>query len=268
MTLFQYHFMINALAAVLLSAPLFAGIGALVVNNRMTFFSDVIGHSALTGVAIGLLFGLADPQWVMLIFAAILALSITVVRKLSGASSDMILGVFFALIVAIGIVILSAKGNFPRYSRYLIGDILAVSTDQLIVLAALLGISTAYILSNLNMLLLTGINPAFARSRGVSPFVTEALFAVLTAVVVTVSIRLVGILVINSLLILPAAAARNVARNFRSYIVIAVVISLLSGITGLIVSYGIGSASGATIVLFAAVVYAVTLPVKLLKKGG
>ena len=266
MDIWRFTFMKQALLAVLLVSPLFALLGTMVVSKRLAFFSDVLGHSALTGVAIGVLLGWADPQFSILFFAVALAVCVNVLRLATNAASDTVLGVFFAVVVAIGVVILSAGSGFARYTGYLIGDILAVTPAQLGWLAACAVAVLAYWIFLGNALLLTGVDKSLARSRGVRVFLVETGFCVLLAVVVTFSIRLVGILIINSLLILPAAAARNLASNTRAYTALAVTFSIFSGICGLAASYYWGTASGATIVLFAAFIYALSAIVSLRRR--
>jgi len=253
----EYDFMRNALFAAILIAPLFALLGTVVVSNRMVFFSDVLGHSSLTGIALGCLLGLADPFWAVVIFAAVLAVLINFFKAHTHASSDTVLGVFFALVVAVGIVILSKSGGFAKYSNYLIGDILAVNTGHLRVLGCLLAAVVAYWGWAANALVLMTINQSLARTRRIPVFWLETSFSIVLAVVVAVSIKLVGILIINSLLVLPVAAARLVSRKFSDYTCGAVIISVVSSVAGLIVSYYWGTASGATIVLFAAAFYGV-----------
>lgn len=255
----KYDFMKNALLAVVLITPVFALIGTMVINKHMAFFSDVLGHSALTGVAIGVVLGLNDPTISMVALGVLLAVTVVAFKATTQAALDTVLGVFFAMSVAVGIVILSRGGGFAKYTAYLIGDILAVTPAHLLILAVIAVIVVLYWLAFGNRLTLVSVNSSLASSRGINVFFIEASFAILVALVVTLSIRLVGILIINSLLILPAAAARNVARDTRSYTMWAVAISLLSGITGLIVSYYWGTASGATIVIFAAILYCITI---------
>lgn len=250
-----YGFMRHALLAVILVSPLFALVGTMVISNRMAFFSDVLGHSALTGIAIGVVLGLGDPFWAMTAFAVILAVAVNLFKGATRAASDTVLGVFFALTVALGIVLLSRGGGFARYTSYLIGDILAVDAAQLARLAAFFIAVLLYWVLLGNRLFLVSLNPSLARSRGVAVFWIETSFTVLLALLVILSIRLVGILIINSLLILPAAAARILARSLLGYTLWAIAISLFSGIGGLIVSYYWGTASGATIVLLAAAFY-------------
>ncbi|HTZ10863.1 MAG TPA: metal ABC transporter permease [Candidatus Margulisiibacteriota bacterium] len=255
----HYDFMKNALLAVLLVTPCFGLLGTMVVNNRMAFFTDVLGHSALTGIAIGVILGFRDPTFPMIGLAVFLAIGINLLKDRTRASADTVLGVLFAFIVALGIVILSRAGGFVKYTSYLIGDILAVSPKQIIWFLIIAIVVLAYWHIAGNSLVLTSVNPSLARSRRINTFLIETSFTVLLALVVVISIRLVGILIINSLLVLPAAASRNFARNMHSYSLGATVISILSGVTGLIVSYYWGTASGATIVLFAAGCYLVSI---------
>jgi zinc transport system permease protein len=254
----HYNFMNNALLAVLLVTPLFALLGTMVVNNRMVFFTDVLGHSALTGIAIGVLLGFHDPALPMIILAVVLAAGINLLKNVTRASMDTVLGVLFAFIVSLGIVILSREGGFVKYTGYLIGDILVVSPRQIAWFFIIAAVVIVYWYLAGNAMILTSVNLSWARSRGVNTFFIETGFTVLLAIVVIVSIRLVGILIINSLLVLPAAASRNLARNMHSYTQGAVIISVFSGITGLIVSYYWGTASGATIVLFASGCYGIS----------
>jgi len=253
----EYEFMRNAFCAGLLIAPLFALLGTVVVSNRMVFFSDVLGHSSLTGIALGCLLGLADPFWAVVFFAVILAVLINFFKAHTHASSDTVLGVFFAVVVAVGIIILSKAGGFAKYSNYLIGDILAVNTGHLWVLAGLLLFVFVYWVFAANSLVLMTIDQSLARTRRIPVFWLETSFSIVLAVVVAVSIKLVGILIINSLLVLPVAGARLVSRKFSDYTFGAVIISVVSSTAGLIASYYWGTASGATIVLFSAIFYGV-----------
>mgnify|MGYP000937794695 CR=1 FL=1 len=260
----HYTFMKNALLAVLLVGPMFAIMGTMVVNNRMAFFSDTIGHSALTGIAVGVLLGFQDPLLIMVIFSAFLAVAISLLKMLTGASStDTIIGAVSAVMVALGIVILSRGGSFNKFLRFLVGDLLSITTKEILFLAfTLAGVIVLWTVM-FNKFLLVSVNPSLALSRGIPVRLVETLFCITTAVVVTVAIQWVGILIINSFLILPAAAARNMSRNMQQYHLISVLITLFSGVAGLLASYYWSTAAGATIVLFAAVFYLCSLLIKL-----
>ncbi|NLP44865.1 MAG: metal ABC transporter permease [Peptococcaceae bacterium] len=245
----QHQFMNQALLAVILITPIFGLMGTMVVNNRMAFFSDSLGHSALAGIALGVIIGLRDPLISMLAFGLLMALALSFLKRTSNVSTDTIIGVLSSSAMALGIVILSRGGGFAKYSRYLIGDILSITSEGIIALALVFGLALVYWYFMFNKLLLVSINPVMARSRGVKVLLTESLFMALVAVLVTISIQWVGILIINALLILPAAAARNLARNMRVYHLLSVIISLVAGVVGLLISYYWGTAAGATIVL-------------------
>lgn len=256
----QYAFMHNALLAVLLAAPLLAVLGSLVISNHMAFFSEAIGHASLTGVAIGVLLGLADPLWAMVVFSLLLALAVTGLRKWSAISTDTVIGLVMAAAVALGVVLLSRGGGFSRYTRYLIGDLLTINPVEIMRMALVFAGVVVVGFMGFNRVVMVSFNRSLARSRNMSPGLVETLFAAVVAVVVTVAIPWVGILVINALLILPAAAARNIARNMPNYILLSAVFSILAGVSGLVISYYLSTATGATIVLVAMAIFLLTLP--------
>ena len=254
----QFDFMKNALLAVLLLTPLFGMLGTMAVNNKMAFFSDALGHSALTGIAIGVVLGIGNPIVCMVIFGILFGLGIRKVKSSAKASSDTVISVFSSASIAIGIVILSQNGGFAKFSSYLIGDILTVSPSYVKILAVVL-IATYIVWYFLfNKLLLTSINPSLSASRGIKNAVVENIFVVLLATVVMLSITQVGILTINSLLILPAASAMNIASNSRQYHISATIIAMVCGVLGLILSFYMNTSAGASMVILLAVVYFAT----------
>lgn len=255
----RYEFMRLALLAVLFVSPLLGSLGTVVVANRMAFFSEAIGHAAFTGIALGVVLGLADPLWSMIGFALVLTLAIAWVRRRGGLSSDTAIGLVMAFTVSLGIVILSRGGDFARYTNFLIGDMLAVTPSDLAWLGVLAAAVAAMFFFFFNRLLLATLSPALARSRARHSGAAELAFACLLAVVVTCALPWIGILVINALLILPAAAARNLARNTAQFFGWALAVALAAGITGLIASFYASTATGATIVLAAMAIYLLTL---------
>lgn len=257
--MFSFDFMKNALLALLLLTPLLALLGTMAVNRRMAFFSDALGHSALAGVGLGMLLGVESVTPVLVVFGIVWALLISRINRTGGASADTNISVFSSTGIALGLVLLSRGGKFSKYSSLLIGDVLAVTAGDLPVLLAtlLLGLVLWGVLYN--RLMLTCVNPSLAHSRGVSTKAVENLFVCMVAVAVMLAIRWVGVLLINALLILPAAAARNVARTAPQHALISVLISVFSGVFGLISAYSLGTSVGAAVVLCAAVFYALSL---------
>jgi zinc transport system permease protein len=252
-------FMKNALLAVLVISPLFGLLSTMVVTNRMSFFSDALGHSAFTGMAIGTLCGLADPMYGAVIFAILLSILFNVVRRKTNLASDTVIGVFSSTAVALGIFISTLGGqSFTKFNNLLIGDILSVEPGKIALLAGILLLLIVFWVLSLNKLMLSAVHPALADSRGIHLFWQEVLFTSAIAVVVTLSMTWVGLLVINSLLVLPAAAARNLARNMRQYHLISLLGAIFGGVAGLMTSYYLGSSAGASITLYLALWFAIT----------
>ena len=255
----QMYFMKHALLAVLVISPLFGILSTMVVHSKMSFFSDALGHSAFTGMAIGALCGFNEPTWAAVIFALIFALLFNLVRRRSALASDTVIGVFSSSAVALGIFLSTLGGrSFTKFNNLLIGDILSVEPGKIGLLAIILVLVVALWSISFNDLMLSAIHPALADSRGVKVFWQETLFSMAIAVVVTVSMTWIGLMVINSLLVLPAASARNVARNMGQYHLLSLAGAVLSGIAGLMTSYYIGASAGASITLYLSVWFLIT----------
>lgn len=257
--LLQWDFMKNALLAILIMTPLFGLTSTMIVTGRMSFFSDALGHSAFTGIAIGCICGVSSPTWVAVLFSVIFALLFSFVRGRSSHTADTLIGVFSSTAVALGIFIATfGGGSFTKYNTYLIGDILSVTATEIGMLAlVLLAVITFWVLSS-NRMTLTSIHPQLASSRGISTAAVHTFFTVVIAVIVTLAISWVGLLILNSLLVLPAAASRNIAKNLKQYHGFSVLFALLAGIAGLVISYYLGASAGASICLVLAVIFAIT----------
>jgi len=263
---FRYAFMKNAFLAILLLTPLLGLLGTMAVNHQMAFFSDALGHSALTGIGLGIILGFRNDLAAMLIFGIIWAVLICLIKQSGSASTDTVISVFSSTSVAAGLLILARGGKFAKYSALLIGDILAVTPEDLLwLLLALIGTLILWALLY-NSLLLTSVDSFLARSRGIRTRLVECAFVVMVAVAVMLSIRWVGVMLINALLILPAAAGRNIARSSRQHAVWSVVLALFCGIAGLTLSYYLDTSAGASIVLVSALCYAVSLAVRSVRK--
>lgn len=255
----RYDFMKNAFIATLLIGILFGFLGSMVVNQKMAFFSEALGHSALTGIGIGAVLGVSNSLVSMIVFAIIMSLAIWFVEKKNTMSTDTIIGTISSIAIALGLVLMSQGGNFNKYSSYLIGDVLSITTKEIVLLFVTLVATIAFWSILFNKLVLAGVNTAIANSRKVKSDVINLVFIILVAVVVMISIKWVGILIINSLLILPAATARNIAKNMKQYTLLSVIFSLVSCLIGLILSYYIDAAAGATIVLVSSVFFVLSL---------
>ena len=257
--MFEMDFMKNALLAVLLLGPLFGLLSTMIVTGKMSFFSDALGHSGFTGIAIGVLCGAVQPIYFAVGLSVLFALLFSFVRSRTSQSADTIIGVFSSTAVALGIFIATLGGNsFTKFNRYLIGDILSVTPGEIGRLAlVLLGVLLLWVFAA-NRLFLTAVHPQLASSRGIPTEKTQTLFTVCIAVVVTLAMSWVGLMVINSLLVLPAASSRNLARNLREYHLFSVLGALACSVLGLVTAYYLGCSAGATIALYLALYFTVT----------
>ena len=255
----QWDFMKNAFLAVLIMTPLFGLTSTMVVTGRMSFFSDALGHSAFTGIAIGCIFGISAPTGIAVIFSIVFSLLFSFVRSRSNHAADTLIGVFSSTAVALGIFIATlGGGSFTKYNKYLIGDILSVTPAEIGMLAIVLVAVFVFWILFSNRTILTAIHPQLASSRGIPTTFSQTVFTTMVAIIVTLAISWVGLLILNSLLVLPAASSRNVARNLKQYHGISVLFALLAGISGLVISYYLGTSAGAAICLVLAVIFTVT----------
>lgn len=257
-----YGFMKNAFLAIILISPIFAILGTMIVNNKMAFFSDALGHSALTGIAIGMLFGMSNVNISMIMFAIIFAILLNMVKHKTSYGADTIISVFSSIAIAIGLAVLSQSGNFTKYSSYLVGDILSITTKEVIYLVIAFVLTFIFWEFFFNKLNCVSINQTLAKSKGINAYIIDNIFVVIIAIIVMISIRWIGILLINSLLILPAASSRNIAKNMRSYHAFSIIFSIVSGILGLIISYYYNIPTGPMIVIISGIIYFITFLLK------
>lgn len=262
----NYDFMKNALIAIIIISPLFGILGTMIVNNKLAFFSDALGHSVFTGMAIGIIIGVVQTDIVMALFGVVFAILLNYIRGKKTVSTDTIISVFSSLSTAVGLVILSRGGNFSQYSSLLVGDILSITPKEIVYLLIILITTLVFWCLLFNKLHSISISESLARSRGINIKVIDTCFAVLIALIVMLSIKWVGMLIINALLILPAAASRNISHNMREYHLFSILISVFTGIVGLILSFYVETATGPTIAILAAIVFFGTLFIKPLVK--
>lgn len=256
----QPRFMRQALLGLLLLCPMTAMLGVQVLNFRMAFFSDAVGHSAFAGVAVGLIFG-APPRLSMLLFGVAVGLLVMAVQRKSGLSADAAIGIVFSAVVAFGLAVVSRAASLAReMEQFLYGDILTVSPGEIAVLFLLLCALVIFQYFGSNRLLAIALSPLMSRVSGTKVAFWQYLFAALLALVVMFSVRAVGVLLVTALLIVPAAAARNIARDMRGMFWWSIAISTASGYLGLWLSAQdwLATASGATIILVACAFFAIS----------
>ncbi|MBM9613714.1 metal ABC transporter permease [Desulfobulbus rhabdoformis] len=249
----QARFMQQAFIGLLLLSPMAAVMGIMVVNFRMAFFADAISHSAFAGVALGLLFAV-DPNWSMPAFGLLVGLGIMIMQRSSGLSNDTVIGVFFSAMVAFGLAIVSRDRSLARdLQRFLYGDILTISDGQIIFLILLFIVLIGFQIKSYNHLLYIGLNPTLAKAHRIRVALHQYIFTALLSLIVMFAVQAMGVLLVTAMLIVPAAAARNLAGSAGSMFWWALGISLSSSLSGLLLSAQpwARTATGATIILIA-----------------
>lgn len=252
----------RALLVGLVLGLLMAIMGVLVVLRRLSFFADAIGHSALAGIAIGLLFT-ASTFWPALAFSLIIAATIAAVRRFSRLHLDTLLGVFFPSAMALGIIIIQfLPGYQSDLLSLLFGDILAVQSSDIwlsIALALVIGILLA---SLGKKFIAIAVDESLAQAEGISVWVYETIFLLMLAAVIALAIKLVGVILVTALLVIPAATSQNIARSFTSLLLLSCIVSIFAVVSGLIASTALNIPSGPGIVLASATAFAVSLILK------
>jgi zinc transport system permease protein len=244
----QFDFIWRAIGAMLIISPLCAALGVHVVNFRMAFFSDAISHSTFAGVALGVLFGV-DPSLTLIGFGILAGLSITLFKGRSDLSSDTVISVILSATVALGITVLYAQKETRNLEAYLYGTVLAISDLELLLLL-IIGVLVFILMGFLfNRLFLISLNYHLAASRGIPVTLFEYGFALILAVVVTFSIRAIGLFLVTAMLVVPAATARNLAGGMSGLFWVAMVCALISGIAGILFSFYWDTPAGASTIL-------------------
>lgn len=258
-----------ALAGLLLLAPMSAAMGVQVVNLRMAFFSDAVGHAAFTGIAVGVLAGI-HPHWSMPIFGVVMGLGIMATQRNSRLSGDTVIGVCLAAVVAFGLAVVSRDPSLRRGSEaFLFGDILTVDDGGLWALLLLALVVFGFLAYGYNRLLYLGLHGGLAEVHGVRGAWYQYTFAALLALVVIQSIPYTGVLLMTAMMVVPAAAARNLARTAGGMLWWAVAVALVSAVGGLLISFQpwINTATGATVVLVAFVCFLLSLLASRLRRA-
>ena len=257
--MFELAFMQRALVAGIIIGLVCGTLGFFIVLRRLAFIGVGISHSAIGGVAIGLLAGL-NPIAVATVFAIAVAIGIAKISTDDRIGEDAVIGVFFSTSMALGVVLFSMAGGYQQdLFGYLFGNVLAISTGEVVMLAVA-SISTITILAfKLKEFLFIAFDEEIARAYGQPVDKLNTLLLVLIAVTVIIGVRLVGVLLIEALLVVPAATAALVASNFRGQLLLSALIGCLSAVGGLVTAYAFDLAAGGTIVLFAAALFFLTI---------
>ena len=264
---FQYPFLIRGFLCVLVLAPILGGLSHLVVTRRMAFFSAALGQAALTGVAIGLLLGepLNAPYGGMFGFCLLSTLAMVYVKRRATLPPDTLIGVFHALTLGLGLCLLVAltrQFNVHQVESVLFGSLLTVTDGDLLLLVFVGLLVSILLVREYNRLLLDSLNPSLAQVAGAQSIFLEYFFAVLLTLSIVVSLKIIGALLVEALVVVPAAAGRNVANSTRSYLAWSIAVAFFAGAGGLAVSTRFLVPTGGAVVLAVSSIFFMTLAVR------
>ncbi|QXH44114.1 metal ABC transporter permease [Pseudomonas xanthosomatis] len=258
-----YGFVVNALLAGLMIGPVLGGLGTLVVVKRFAFFSEAVGHAALTGVAIGILLGepYTGPYGSLFGYCLLFGILLNYLRNRTGLSPDTLIGVFLSVSLALGaslLLMLAGKINVHILENVLFGSVLTVSGQDLLVLGIVAVLVLALAVPLYNRIMLASFNPQLAAVRGVAVKTLDYLFVVLVTLVTVAAVKVIGAILVGALLVIPAAAARLVSQSLKGFFFVSVVIATLSTLLGILlpIVFDLPVPSGAAIILVAGMCFA------------
>jgi zinc transport system permease protein len=260
-----YEFVINALFCALIIGPLLGCVGTMIVAKRMAFFSQAIGNAALTGVAIGVLIGesYTAPYVSMFSFCMLFGILLNYTKARTRMSSDALIGVFLSISLAVGasmLLFVSARVNTHILESIMFGSILTVNNLDMNVLLVVTMITLIVGLPLYNRMLLGSLNASLAQVRGINVQAVEYIFIILVTIITVACVKIIGAVLVEALLLIPAAAARNICRSLGSFVYTTMAIATISCILGILVpmQWDIPVPSGGAIVLVAALFFIVT----------
>lgn len=246
--LFQLPFMQRAMLGGILTGLMGGMLGSFTILRQLSFFSDALGHSALLGISIGLLLGL-NPSVVLLPFAVMFALVVTYLLERTRLWTDALLNIIYSSSLAIAIIVLSFVGQYKGgVNNLLFGDILAVQELDLVFSSLLLIVCVAFVGLTLRTQMLLTLHEPLAIARGVSVSAHRTAFIVLLSLVVGVSIKAIGVLLVSAFVVIPACAARLLSRTFAHYVLLSTGLGALSAVGGMLISAAFNLPSGPSIV--------------------
>lgn len=271
--IFKYGFVINAIICALLIGPILGGIGTMVVVKKMAFFSEAVGHAAMTGIAIGVILGepFSAPYISLFTYCILFGLIINYTKNRTKMASDTLIGVFLAMSIALGgslLIFVSGKVNSHALESILFGSILTVNDNDIYILIVASIIITLILIPFLNKMLLASFNPSLASVRGVNVKLIEYIFIVIVTIITIASVKIVGSILVEALLLIPAASAKNLSKSIKSFISYSIFFSLISCLLGIYlpIHFAISIPSGGAIILIASIIFIITIIIKMVFK--
>ena len=270
---FRYAFVINSLIATLLIGPILGGIGTMVVIKKMAFFSESIGHAALAGISIGVLLGESynSPYIMLFSYCIIFGIVINYTRNRTKMGTDTLIGIFLSISIAVGailIIYISGKVNSHMLESVLFGSILTVSDLDLLVLVLVNIVLIGLVMLWYNKILFSSFNKNISMVRGVNVIFLDYVFILIITIVTVASVKIIGASLVEALLLIPAASARNISKNIKSFIGYSILFSTLSCLLGILLPliFEISIPSGPAVIIVTTIIFFITILIKNMRK--
>lgn len=258
----EYGFMQRALLAALLVGTLCSTISFFVVLKRLSFLGAGISHTALGGIALGLVTGV-DPVFSGTVFAVGTAMSTGYISRIGKISEDTVIGIYYASGMALGIALISTfKGYYPELFALLFGNILSVSTRDLYFMAIVLVVIAVFVIIFFRELVMICFDEEMAEAGGLPVSIIYMGLLAAMGLTVMVSIQLAGVVLVAALIVIPGAAAYRLSKNYRTMLILSIVFGLTGSTGGLFTSYFYPVPPGAAIVLVLAALFVLAMAVR------
>ncbi|EDX87712.1 ABC 3 transport family [Synechococcus sp. PCC 7335] len=249
LTLFTYPFMQRALLGGILTGLTGGILGSFTVVRQLSFFSDALGHSALLGISLGIVWGIS-PSVAMLPFALLFAVGVTYLIEKTDIWPDALLNIVYSASLATSVIVLSLEGTYQSgINNFLFGDILGILPGDLLISSLLLLFSCLFVGLTLRTQVLLTLNEDLAIARGINVFAHRIAFMMLLSLVIATAIKSLGVLLVGAFVVIPACAARLMSRNFYSYLVLSALLGAVSAATGIFLSALFNLPTGPSIVV-------------------
>lgn len=246
--LFKYHFFVNSLIGALLTSITCGIIGTYIVSRRIVFISGGISHSSFGGIGLGYYLGI-NPVFGAAIFAVISGFLIELISSKAKVKKDSMIGILWALGMAIGIIfVYITPGYAPDLMTYIFGNILTISDFELLLMVILCIVIILVFIFYLGQIITLSFDEEYAKTKGINTTFLNYLLICLISFTIVVNIRMVGIILVISLLTIPQTIAGVISKDFKNIIFLSIIFGLLGSITGLFFSYVFNIPSGPTII--------------------
>ncbi|MBW6408626.1 metal ABC transporter permease [Clostridium weizhouense] len=259
--MFELNFMQNAFMAGFIVSILCPFIGLFIVLRRNSMIGDTLSHSSFAGVAIGLVIGI-NPLLTAFIFTSFCAIIIEFLRSYYKKYSELVMSIVLTLSLGIAIILISSGKAATKVDSFLFGSILTVTKSDILLISSIGLICIILLILIYNKLIYVTFDEDGAKTNGINVKLINYIFTLLVGATISLSIRIMGVLVVSSIIVVPVATAMQLKKGFNKTLLFAILFGFLDVILGLILSYYINSAPGGTIALTSVITLILILVLK------